>query len=328
VKNDIKKVIESINRANQIGLMTHVNGDGDAFGSILGLRNILELLGKKTIIFSNETLPKYLEYRKKEASYNPKEEYQKIDLLIGLDTGSKKRFTVPEVFDTAIAERIPTIVVDHHAEGDIYDMVSYAWRKIDISSASEMIYWLAKELDVEIDKSTAELLLWGIETDTYFLSNTNVFQSTQEARSELLGCGANTEDIKTHTKAASVTSNEEFMKVIGDKIKGDNILFTNVTAADKKRFDIDEPVSSAVASYFDYHLKPAVIVVFEQRTPDSTKISMRSNHSDADVSKIAALYGGGGHVKASGFEIDGKVEEIYDKLTKEILSKLVDTNSN
>mgnify|MGYP001569817196 FL=1 len=39
------------------------------------------------------------------------------------------------------------------------------------------------------------------------------------------------------------------------------------------------------------------------------KGSMRTRQSDVDVSKIAASFGGGGHSKASGFTLDGKLKE-------------------
>lgn len=315
MKNSPEEAIELIADAHVIGLMTHINGDGDAFGSLLGLRNILEALGKKVIIFSNEPLPKYLEYRKKEASYSPEEGYYIIDLLIGLDVSTVTRFTLPAVFDSAKAEGVPTIVIDHHAEGDIYDKVSVAWRQAEVSSTAEMIYWLAKDLSVDISRQTAEFLLWGLETDTYFLSNPNVFESTERARKALWELGASTDDIKRETKAASITSNAEFMKFAEKRlvlIAKSNIAYICLTAKDKSDFGIHEPISSSISNYFEYFKKPRVMVVLEQRTPEVVKVSMRSNFSDVDVSKVAAANGGGGHVKAAGFEVEGTVEEFVD----------------
>jgi phosphoesterase RecJ-like protein len=325
VKNDIAKVLGFINEANAIGLITHVHGDGDAFGSLLSLRNILEKMGKKVILFSDEPLPKYLEYRQAEARYQPSDSYKKTDLLIGLDIAGKKRFTVPEVLEKSLESGTKTIIIDHHAEGDIYDVVDFAWRKTDISSTSEMVYWLAKEVGLDLDKETAEFLLWGIETDTYFLANPNVFETTMEAREDLLAHGASAEDIKENSRAVSPTSNEEFMKLIHGRIKKNkekNLAFTYATIKDKDRFGFDAPVSSAVASNLDFFLKPRVLIVIEERGPGSLKVSMRSNHSDVDVAKISKEYGGGGHVKAAGFEAKGRMPDDFEGIVVELSEKI------
>jgi phosphoesterase RecJ-like protein len=329
VKSDLKKVIKIVGAAQTIGLMTHINGDGDAFGSLLGLRNILELLGKEVILFSNEPLPRYLEYRRKQARYEPITKYKNIDLLVGLDAASKKRFTLPEVFETTKKKAVKTLIIDHHSEGDLSQEADFVWRKTDISSTAEMIYWLAVELGIKFDKSVAEFLLWGLETDTYFLSNPNVFESTEVARKSLQSFGASTEEIKENTKAVSPTSNQEFMAVVIGRIQSyqkADVLFTYVTARDKEQFGIQEPASSAIANYIDYNRNPGVVIVAEQRTPELVKVSMRSNHSNVDVAKLSSVYGGGGHVKAAGFEVKGLVEKISKKLVEEIISKLVDTD--
>jgi phosphoesterase RecJ-like protein len=330
VKSDLLKVIGAINGAPTIGLMTHVHGDGDAFGSLLALRDILESLGKKVIIFSNEALPKYLEYRREEARYNPIGSYRAVDLFIGVDVAGKKRFTIPEIFDTAKEKGVKTLIIDHHAEGDIYPFVDFAWQKTDISSTAEMIYWLAVELGVKFDKTLAEFLLWGIETDTYFLSNKNVFATTKKARASLLNYGASTEDIKANTKAVSPTSNTDFMLAVHDRMienKAEKLIFTYVTVEDRERFGFETPVSSAVASNLEYEYHPRVSTVIEQATPKVIKVSMRSNHSEVDVAKIAASYHGGGHLRAAGFEMEGDAERDFERIVDEITAKIVDTDS-
>lgn len=42
-------------------------------------------------------------------------------------------------------------------------------------------------------------------------------------------------------------------------------------------------------------------------------VSLRSESDDIDVSRLAKIYGGGGHPKASGFRYKGNIEKIFDK---------------
>jgi len=51
MKKNLSSILEEIRIADKIGLMTHINGDGDAFGSPLGLSGILESLGKEVVVF-------------------------------------------------------------------------------------------------------------------------------------------------------------------------------------------------------------------------------------------------------------------------------------
>jgi phosphoesterase RecJ-like protein len=109
--------------------------------------------------------------------------------------------------------------------------------------------------------------------------------------------------------------------------KAEKLIFTYVTVEDRERFGFETPVSSAVASNLEYEYHPRVSTVIEQATPKVIKVSMRSNHSEVDVAKIAASYHGGGHLRAAGFEMEGDAERDFERIVDEITAKIVDTDS-
>lgn len=316
MKSSPNTVIKEINLAQKIGLMTHINGDGDAFGSLLGLRNILEQLNKELVIFSNEQLPDFMDYLKNEARYNPTEKYLPIDLLIMLDVSVEKRLTCPEIFKEAKKNGSKTMVIDHHAEGDIYDSVDFTYKITDISSASEMVFWLSEKLGLKLDKITAEFLLFGIETDTNFLTNPNaVNDTTYTAKSMLLKYGAKTKKIKESIKDGSSLSDLKFLGEIIERthMNQDNgLIATYITEKDLKKHKIESGVSSEIASFLDQTKNSKIVLVAEQRDKNHIKISMRSNNSNANVAELASYFGGGGHVKAAGFEIEGRLEDLIE----------------
>ena len=47
------------------------------------------------------------------------------------------------------------------------------------------------------------------------------------------------------------------------------------------------------------------------------KVSLRSNEK-VNVDEIALLFGGGGHLKAAGFPINGDLEAVKEKIIKEV----------
>lgn len=319
------EIIAAINSAHKIGIMTHLNGDGDAFSSLLGLRNILQKLNKTVVVFSNEALPPYFDYLAKDINYLHQDEYENIDLLIGLDLVSVARFTVPKIFKTAQQNHAKTVIIDHHTEGEIHRLADYSWRNQVVSSTAELIYWFTVKQGIKLDKLTAQLLLMGLEHDTYFLTNQNVYPSTREAQKGLWGYGADTDIIKKEVEAASPTNNLILMKQVERRITvNQGVLFTYITDEDKRQAGLlGENISSVISSYFDTQKKPRVSVAAEQRSNDWVKVSLRSNNSEVDVAAISKKYGGGGHIHAAGFELKGKLIKyiesgFFEKLSLEI----------
>ncbi|HET7322121.1 MAG TPA: DHHA1 domain-containing protein, partial [Longimicrobiaceae bacterium] len=64
-----------------------------------------------------------------------------------------------------------------------------------------------------------------------------------------------------------------------------------------------------------------VALLFRQIPGPRTKISFRSN-GDTDVNRIARLFGGGGHVKASGATVEGPVESVVPRVMKAVRETL------
>ena len=49
----------------------------------------------------------------------------------------------------------------------------------------------------------------------------------------------------------------------------------------------------------------------------SFKVSLRSN-GNVDVSKIAVYFGGGGHMRAAGCDLQGSVYDVINNVTEQI----------
>jgi len=55
------------------------------------------------------------------------------------------------------------------------------------------------------------------------------------------------------------------------------------------------------------------ILVLQELSDNEIKGSLRATQSNLDVSKLARILGGGGHVKAAGFKINGQLTRRDDK---------------
>lgn len=314
MKVDFKPAIELIKKSNKVGIITHFNSDGDAIGSSLALRDVLNILGKKAIIFSNEDIKHEVKFLNLITEYNREEKYKDIDALIMLDTSIKKRLTCPTILEKVRKDDKKLIIIDHHKETSSDEMADASIKISEISSTSEILFWLFKEMKIKLTRNIIECLLVGIETDTSFLNNPSTKESTIRARKELIKLGGRgdfiVQNIKSHNP---MFSNVEFLKEVNNRVvvnKDTNIVSCYIKIEDQKNFGIDSGISSIVANYLDAEYDSSFVLVAEQREKNKVKVSMRSNKSGLDVSKLASFFGGGGHKQAAGFEYKGKISDL------------------
>lgn len=307
-----KGIISLIDEAKTIGFVTHVDGDGDAFGSMLGLARIVEMLGKKAYVFSNESLNYTYDFIKEDISYNPLSVYRPVELLIGLDANSFARFTIPDLFKMAKRDGAKLAIVDHHERSDIGEKVDFYWGDPSISSASEMVYLIAKEMKIKLDKTTATLILLGIETDTFSLQFENSKPEVFLAVAELLKQGARLKPIVESAFGGKPLPMVLLLGRVMDRVrlyKGD-IAVSYVTIKDKLELGLTENASSGVANFLDQIKEAKVTMLFEEVGDNLVKVSLRSNGSNADVAHFASFFGGGGHKKAAGFHFKADLSKL------------------
>ena len=83
---------------------------------------------------------------------------------------------------------------------------------------------------------------------------------------------------------------------------------TALTLQDLKDHPIDDEHLEGLSNVLNRVLKAEVVLVLKEMPGGKVKGSYRSA-SDVDVSELAKAYGGGGHKKAAGFTVAGKLVE-------------------
>src|SRR2546423_14512146 len=84
-------IAERIAAADRILILTHINPDGDAIGSLLGLWHALQALGKQAIPLASSSLPSYVEWlpgAEHIQVYHYGMEFTDVDLALLADTAS------------------------------------------------------------------------------------------------------------------------------------------------------------------------------------------------------------------------------------------------
>lgn len=303
IKQKIQEFKEKAVQASKILIVAHKEPDGDAIGSSLALHTALRSLDKEVSVAIIDQISEkfsYLPYSFKIIdSFDP----QDFDMVVIVDCGGWSRTGFFENDELNIDWPKTLVVVDHHH----VQKLTPGLHIIDTqaSSAAQIVYYIFEEWGIEITKEVATCLMTGISTDTGSFKHSNTTAEVFRIAGELMGKGANLNKITQNVYLGKSISRLRLWGKTLDKIKQDRklgLLFSVVTDKDLEECEAD---ISDLAGVIDLmNTVPgmkATMLISERET--SFKGSLRTESSDVDVSELAAILGGGGHVKAAGFDV-------------------------
>ena len=311
------KIKERIMESRNILITSHVNPDGDAIGSGLALMKGIEKLNKNCnvrFVLQDKTPDriKFLKLEKRAEIYNPQEKYI-FDLAVCVDSATLERTgTVKELI-----ENCEKINIDHHISNPCYGQLNYVE---DISSTSEVVYKFLKFTETEIDIDMAEALYTGLVNDTGNFKHSNATEKTFQMAGDLVSIGVNNskvvrEFLNTKSMAAIKLLGQAMYEMKFDEEKKLVYFFLSYEDMQKvngRKEDTEEIVETLVS-----YEKAEVSLFLREDKPGVIKGSMRSKY-DVNVNEIASIFGGGGHIKASGFTSTLPHEEIIKKVLEKL----------
>lgn len=304
-----EKIIEKLNKAECVGIFTHINPDGDALGSSYSLKNVLKDMGKRAEVYSCGNIEPCIS-ELVSACDTPAFPVDECDLLIALDSADIGRLGKwSEIF----AAHNNTAAIDHHITHRNYADETVVG---DISSTCELMYSLYKEMGITLSVETASDLYIGISTDTGNFKFESVTGDTHRVAAELIETGVAFSDI---AKRIFGTVTKEYLRLQSRAIDALEFYLDGKAAVlrlsdkDFEECGIDEASASSIVSLPVSIEGVEVGVYIRQRAENEYKVSLRSVKC-VDVAEIASEFGGGGHIRAAGYSIseDGIEENIKE----------------
>jgi len=313
---------------DSFALACHQNADGDGLGSVLAFHHFLSSRNKKSeIFFADENVGEFhflpgTDALRHFASFdNDANEAKKPIVLpkvaIGFDYGDFERLAFPPLIKEKIRQgEIFFITIDHHLKnrqrGDLLCIDEKA------SSTCEIVADLFDRGGVSLTKEISLCLLTGIITDTFHFRHQNTTPKTLEIASRLVSQGVTINKInrslakKDPTETSGGLGRALSNLRINQKFNFAYLLLDQKTIEkyNIKRENLDG-IGSLLANVPEVDFS---LTLFEWEK-EETKGSLRSQ-KDRDVSVLANFFGGGGHMKASGFVCAGVPEEVYQKFVE------------
>lgn len=315
----LDEILKEIKQAKSIVILTHESPDGDAVGSSLALKLAIEEIGKKADVI----IPEYsrlFEFLPGTAEIKKESEIKNYDLAIAVDCATLKRVSKNEYFENANK----TIVIDHHGSNNMYGDLNYV---NPVSPACcEVLAGIFEYYEMNITKDIGTCLMTGIITDTGGFRHQGVNPETFEFTATLIRKGVNIPDIYKRTLRTTTKANFELSKKVMNRLElidDGKIAFTYITSEDEEQVNA-EPGDHEGLVNIGADIEGVYVSIFirQKEKENAYKISLRSTTDIVNVSDVCLMFGGGGHPRAAGALVQGDVQEVKEKVVKEVRKAL------
>ncbi len=306
----------AIDRPGRI-LLTNTTGiDGDSLGSLVALGHTLDHLKKQWFAYVPEDVPSMFEYLAKKRSIMREldDTVHGFTTVVLFDTGDVRRTPLVEALRDRDPEKTFVVNIDHHPTTTTFngaDIVDLNIVDTEAASTTEMLTLIGHELRWPISAPTATALLTGILTDTGHFAHPNTTDRAIETAARLMAKGA---DHRTITTATMRNKSIGTLKLWGRALSRiaynphSGVVSTVITLKDYTDCGVNDDAAEGIANFMNTLSEGKIALVLKEDVGGFVKGSFRTT-SDINVAEMAKKFGGGGHAKAAGFRVKGKLVE-------------------
>jgi phosphoesterase RecJ-like protein len=314
----LDRAADVIRRAPTVALACHVNPDGDALGSTLGLLHVLRANGRDCVASFSEPFvvaPHYRELPGLDLLVGPAQFPREPDVMVTFDSGALNRLGDLEPSAKAAGE---LIVVDHHVSNQRYGTINV----IDPHAAASgvLVRRLIDRLGYTLNRDAAVCLYAALVCDTgrfqYESTTPEVFALAQELSQFDVPIARLCRTLFEEHRFAYLQLLAEVLQstvLVPDK----HFVWTKVTQAELQRHDVTYEEVEGLIDVDRRTREAEVACVLKEAADHTWRVSLRSL-GEVDVQRIAEQQGGGGHRFAAGFTSDEPAETVVARILAEL----------
>lgn len=310
--NTLREIAERLKKLKSAVIFTHMRPDGDTIGSALALSRALTLSGVKNEVVNEGAIPEKFFFLEgvSQIKSNPT---LNAEAYIAVDTSEPARLGALQTVYSEGARKKPTFNLDHHVSNTRYANYNFVR---DRASNCENIAELISLLGIKGDKQIAEALFMGMVTDSGGFSHSDVNGDTFRAAAECLDAGADLKKItyevfekQTQNRAKFYLAALSNLRFLLDGRFAAVVVSQEQLAKYSLPYDATEGLVDFALTIDTVEISASLL----EMKKGQYKVSLRSK-GIANVNEMARIFGGGGHVLASGCMLFGETEEVLDKL--------------
>ena len=311
----MENIAEILEGVKTMGIGGHIRPDGDCVGSCMALYLYVKTYYPEiqADVYLDNPKPVFGHIDCMDEIKTELDGDKEYDLFVTCDVSTKDRLAIAgPYFDTAKR----TACIDHHISNGGY--ADYNYILPNASSACEVLYDL---LDVSLfDKSIAEPMYTGIAHDSGVFRFQSTTSKTMNVAGKMLDFGINANKILEETYYKKTYAQSQVagrLQLESVRFMDNRCIFAYATTKLMDFYGVTtKDLDSVVAQL--RNIEGIEVAIFMYQIGEMKyKVSMRSQDL-VDVSVIASYFGGGGHVRAAGFDTVGDVHDIINNISEQI----------
>jgi phosphoesterase RecJ-like protein len=309
-KLDTQVANEALNQlktTTRILLPTHQNVDADSLSSVLALTKALHQHDIDAVaIVSDGHLPRSLEFLPgvEDVLLYGRDEVPAYDMLCLADCSDRTRLGAFYRDDpTRVDGRIPMVNIDHHITNDHFGIVNIV--EPTAASTTEIIADILAVWGTVMTKDVAQCLLAGIYGDTLGLRTESTTSRTMRTAADLVDAGGNPVPIVDALFRLKPKSSVCLWQRALERVQWTGeLIWTELTEATFEECGAQPSEAEGMVNFLAGTEGSRAAAILYANS-NGWRVSMRSLPVEVDVAAIAAEFGGGGHPRAAGVQIEG-----------------------
>jgi len=317
----IQKIAKILREEDNFLIVTHVNPDGDAIGSLLGLHLALVEMGKKSRPVSGEQFPELYDFlpgcgavvTDANLLHHPPK------WIICLDVATAERISG----DIArFRDKAQLINIDHHSTNPGFGDLD--WVVPGATSTAELVYKVLKEADYKLSADAGKCLYTGLVTDTGCFRFSGVNSDTLSLGAELLKSGFESYEVTRYLYEEFHLRRLRLEQLVFERLEillEGRLVLSTLYHTDFARLGAHMSESENLVNTLREWRGVEVGLLITEMPDKVFRLSLRSKGS-VDVSAVAKSIGGGGHRRAAGARSTLPLPELKQKIIQAIATAL------
>lgn len=315
----LNSIMDFIKSRQSFILCGHIMPDGDSLGSVLALGKVLKEMGKDVTMVSFDPVPDNF-------TFLPGIEH----LIIG-DKELDKNYDAFVVLDCSVPDRLgpygrildwdlTVINIDHHPGNSI--PADYNYIDPGAAATGEILFDMLVQSNVNISPDVATCLYTAIITDTGSFKYENTTPATHRRVADLIECGIQPGKLNAMIYDEKPLPSLLLLRAALQTLKLSDcgrVAWITVLRRTLEEVSARDEHTESLINYPRSIKGVKIAILFRELKSGVFKVGFRSK-GDVNVNELAAKFGGGGHAKASGCVLKGKIENII----REVVAAAVD----
>ena len=313
----LEQLAPQFQSGRRVVLSTHINADGDGCGSEAALARLLAQRGMSARIVNPTPWPAMFDFLLddgvEEMSARGARALNGADLLIVLDISDVNR--LGSLADAVRSLRVPRMVIDHHVAG-AEPPGELIVSDTKACATGELVFDLARVLDLELTEPIARALYTAILTDTGGFRFSNTSPRCHAVAGQLLAAGVDPEEMYQRIYASVSAGRLRLLRDALASLEIDaehGLAWISLPAGALERHGVRQDELDGLAEHPRSVAGTRMALFFRDLGHGQVKVSFRST-GEVDVNRFARLFGGGGHARAAGALVAGTLDSVVDRV--------------